>query len=251
MIKAKAENQGGDKVKKRGLILVCSIVLITIAFAVASSGSVLAQEVVIMRLARHNHLSVDNLNGDLEKEVTSDLLSRITDPEKRTEYLMEAKRPELLDLAWAGVENGNDLWRDGHKIEAQWCWIRTALSYLDTDASFASIMNLATTLVETENFRGATYAYSAVLALPNPKFRASFSRNIEDFRHSACLALSELNLERGNYNASLKYMALAISTYRTDTSCGVYFFSHLHSLEERLTAIEEAKRTQAQVEWTD
>jgi hypothetical protein len=54
----RVRHDGGDKVEKRGLILVRSIVIIAIAIAVATSGSMLAQEVVTMRLERHNGFSL-------------------------------------------------------------------------------------------------------------------------------------------------------------------------------------------------
>ena len=227
----------------------CLLTMIVLAFATFSPA--LAQDNEKMRLARLSHRTQEYLEYDTGKAHHTEMLARISDPEELTRYREEFNRSELLDSAWAGVEIGNDLWKLGQRNTAQWCWLRTAISHGNTDASFASIMNLGTTMVEMGNLDAAMLAYASVLAFPTPQHRESFSRNIEIYRHAACLALSDLNLGRVNYNASLKYVELAISTHGADTDCGVYYFSQLRGLQERVEAIKQAKRMHAQVEWTD
>lgn len=229
-----------------------SLCLLTMTvLAITNLSPALAQDNEKMRLARLSHRNVGHLEYDIGKAHQTDMLARISDPEDLARYREEFNRSEVLDSAWAGVEIGNDLWRGGQRNNAQWCWLRTAISHWNTDASFASIMNLGTTMVEMGNLDTAMLAYASVLALPTPQHRESFSRNIENFRHAACLALSDLNLGRANYRASLKYVELAISPHSADHDCGVYYFSQLRSLEERAEVIKQAKRTHAQVEWTD
>ncbi len=227
----------------------CVGLSIMTVLTVASSGTTLAQNDNTIRLTRLNHLSVEHLEGDLAKEVQTEILSRIVDPEELIRTREQFKRSEFLDTAWADVERSNELWRTDQRYKAQYNWLRSTILHWNTDASFASLINLGTSMDEIGNLDGAMIAYGAVLALPTPMFRQSNYLNVEDYRHSACLALSDLTLEACNYHASLVYIDLAIGTYRADNSCGLFYRAHILMLHDRIKAIKQAEILRAKVEW--
>lgn len=222
-----------------------------ILLAALACCSALAQDEESIKLARLHPLPVEYLEFDIWKAIDTEIEAKITNPKELKRFQEKNKRSELLDSAWEGVEMGNGLWKEGKKINARWCWLRTAIVYWNTDASFASIMNIGNTSIDTGNPDGAMLAFTAMLALPSPQHRVSRSKDIENFRHSACLALCDLNLEQGNYDESLRYVKLATWTYGPDSNCGTWYVSILQDLFKRTKVIDEAKRLHAQVEWTD
>jgi hypothetical protein len=163
------------------------------------------------------------------------------------ETLEVPTRSEVLNIAWTAHSKANELWCAGKQNESRQMWLSNAWNYSNTDAGFASLINLGVTLHRQGCQREAALAFTAVLLLPTPNQQCSFIGYIDELQHNACLALSDIYLQQQNYSSSIEILTLAARCFQPDSRCGVCFASGIYRVEHRISTIEGALRSKTRV----
>lgn len=146
------------------------------------------------------------------------------------------------DPAWEALESGNQLWKNGKHASAMSMWTLVAQIHVGTEAALAAQSSLAQAARNRGDILGAISAYNSLIAHPDPPIsRGGFGMIVRsDYKHRACIELSDLYVESGDLYRALDSGNLALNVHIDSGTCGVSFFSLYLAIEERAGLLRQA-----------
>ncbi len=161
------------------------------------------------------------------------------------QHLGDAGQVHLTDDDDGLLDAGNSQWKKRHADAAIQEWSKVFKTYGQSERSIPALLNIGRVASAQIDRRGAITAFTTLIDVPEsllkkpPKARWGFDR-VAFAKHRACVELSDLFLELGELESSLKFTALAHDVHKPVDWCGMAYFSEQSWLKERIDAIELA-----------
>lgn len=145
-------------------------------------------------------------------------------------------RSDYLSEAWRSVDSANAQWKEKRSRLAIAKWIAVAQQFRDTDAALAALDNAARAEMSLKNASEAASIRAIILLLPTPQEFDNQS-DVNNFRHAACIALSEYYESCQEYALAERFLAQALSVDTMSVTCGVFGFGLEIEYRKRLTML--------------
>ena len=154
-------------------------------------------------------------------------------------------RSDYTMAAWSAVENANSKWKSKQYRGAIDAWWSTAQNFRDTDAALAALENIANAEAVLGNKEGSVHAWEMTLLLPEPIF-VDGGLNLLNYRHDACVALSQYHESQQNLPMAERFLWQALSQDTVKGTCGVCTSSIIMDLDDRLKALQARQGKQSE-----
>lgn len=145
-------------------------------------------------------------------------------------------RNDYTSRAWEAVDAAKLHWERKRYRGAIDEWWQVAADYRDTEAALAALDNVARGAIELGDQETAVHAWQLLLLLPEVT-HIDGGFNLMNYRHDACVKLSEYYESRGHFAMAERFVSQAIHQDPIRDTCGVYAISVIMNLENRLTTL--------------
>lgn len=136
---------------------------------------------------------------------------------------------------------GNRAWIDGDPERAIREWQKIVDKEGATEGSLQALLSIGQASFARGDRRRAIDAYLKTVELPVPRHpRASRLDPYHNEKHDACAALSDIFLDSGDLQRSIRYAELAISPHGVSSPCGTANASEDWAFERRIANLETA-----------
>ncbi len=143
-------------------------------------------------------------------------------------------RNDYSSRAWEAVDAAKLHWERKSYRSAIDEWWQVAANYRDTEAALAALDNVARGSVELGDRKTAVRAWELLIMLPDVT-HIDGGFNLMNYRHDACVKLSEYYESKGHFAMAERFVSQAIYQDPIRDTCGVYASSVIMELENRLT----------------
>jgi len=124
--------------------------------------------------------------------------------------------------AWNALKLGNVEWEKRNHSNAIKQWETVATKYGECEVALAALSNIGKVIRAAGDRRAAIQAYKRLVAWPEPPTDESVWGSLySNYKHDACIEISEMFLESQNLPSALKYANLALHTHPFSGWCGV------------------------------
>ena len=151
-------------------------------------------------------------------------------------------RTPALNVAWAALQSGNRQWVGGHEEAAIAQWSEIAKKYRGSDAAQAAWSHLGQVARYRGDIAGSTKAYKSLLETLDPPKHASMFPFFDyaNYKHKACIELSDMSIESHDLRGALKYATLARDEHTFSAMCGTAAFGTDWEIRTRIESLHQA-----------
>jgi hypothetical protein len=151
-------------------------------------------------------------------------------------------RTPVSNSAWEALEIGNRQWEAGEKADALATWETVGRTFEGSDAALAALSHLGQAARLRGDNRAAIIAYTSLIACSDPPKRESRWGwfDYSNYKHNACIELSDMYILSDDSAAALKYADLARNVHQFSDMCGTAVISEEWAIQERIKSLRQA-----------
>ena len=201
---------------------------------------------VLFAVMTASAIGVYSLPG-ISIHLNHDAIAELSDGSQQdaAEWRAYLGRSDYTMAAWSAVENANSKWKSKQYHGAIDDWWSAAQKFRDTEAALAALDNIANAETALGNKEGSVHAWEMTLLLPEPIF-VDGGLNLMNYRHDACVALSQYHETQQNLAMAERFLSQALSQDRVKGTCGVCTSSVILDLDNRLKALQARQGKQSE-----